>query len=284
MTDLVLPDHQPTTGVDLEVFARQAVAAATYAEAVCHTQMVPQAYRNKPEEATAAILAGAELGFGPMASLRAFHPINGTPAPAAITLRAVVTGQGHDVEVVESNSERAVVSGRRKGTETWQTSIWDIARAQLMPQYEKNPNYKNNPAAMLVARATAEVCRWIASDAIMGMPYAVEELDDIPPAPPAPVARRLTVADLDTPPETIHTDGVEMVGNDQHRHMHALWRELGYAGDANRDTRLAIMTKILDLEHLASSKDLTHEQANKVITALRERKARLSEPAPDADQ
>jgi hypothetical protein len=50
-----------------------------------------------------------------------------------------------------------------------------------MPQFSSNPNYKNNPANMLVARATAEVCRWIAADAIMGMPYAAEEIADEPP-------------------------------------------------------------------------------------------------------
>lgn len=62
------------------------------------------------------------------------------------------------------------------------------------------------------------------------------------------------------------------VGQDQHRHMHALWRELGYDGDENRDTRLAITAKILGLPDLNSSTDLTREQADVVITRLIERK------------
>jgi hypothetical protein len=280
MTDIVLPDQQVTPGVDLELWARQATGAAVYAERVCATQMVPAAYRGKPAEATAAILAGAELGFSPMASLRAFDNIQGTPAPKAMTLRAVVQAAGHEVEIVESSNDRAVVRGRRHGRGDWQTSVWDVARAELLPQYKTNPNYKVHRAAMLTARATAEVCRWIGADAIMGMPYAAEEIADERTIDAAPVVRRLTAADLDAPPAepgTIQTDGVEMVGADQHRHMHALWNELGYSGDANRDTRLAITAKILGLEQLETSADLTRRQADQVIAALVERKNRAAE-------
>lgn len=63
---------------------------------------------------------------------------------------------------------------------------------------------------------------------------------------------------------------VPMVNQQQHAHMHALWRELGYDGDANRDNRLAIMSKILD-QPLASSKELTKTQADVVISALKAR-------------
>lgn len=62
------------------------------------------------------------------------------------------------------------------------------------------------------------------------------------------------------------------VGQDQHRHMHALWRELGYDGDENRDVRLAITAKIVGLPDLNSSTDLTRAQGDQVIAALRERK------------
>jgi len=64
------------------------------------------------------------------------------------------------------------------------------------------------------------------------------------------------------------------VGQDQHRHMHGLWRDLGYAGDDNRDNRLSITARILGLESLDSSADLTRGQADQVIAALRDRKER----------
>ncbi|WP_422744279.1 hypothetical protein ACN27B_08535 [Micromonospora sp. WMMD754] len=159
-------------------WAQTAAAIHSLAERIVRTQFVPQAYRGKPDEAAAAMLAGAEVGISPMASLRAFHNINGTPAPAAITLRAVVQSHGHEVRIEESDDQHAVVIGRRRGETTWQTSTWTVERAQQAGYVQKNPNWRSNPAAMLVARATAEVCRWIASDAIMGMPYTAEEIRD----------------------------------------------------------------------------------------------------------
>jgi hypothetical protein len=276
---LAVPD-QASPGTDLRLWAEQATAAAQYAEVVCSTSMAPTQYRGKPAEATAAILAGAELGFSPMASLRAFDSIQGTPAPKAMTLRAVVQAAGHQIRVVESTPQRAVVDGRRKGETEWGApSIWDLERAKKLPQYKTNPNYQTNPAAMLLARATAEQCRWTASDAIMGMPYAAEEIADERTIDAAPVVRRLTAADLDEPdePAELREFPEDRVGADQHRHMHALWNELGYSGDANRDTRLAITGKILGLEQLETSADLTREQADQVIAALVERKQRAAE-------
>jgi hypothetical protein len=261
---------------------QQADAVFAIAQKVCSTSFAPAAYRGKPDEAAAAMLAGAELGFDPMASLRAFDSINGVPAPKALTLRAVVLGQGHEVEIVESTAERAVVRGRRKGSAEWQASVWDIARAKLMPQYAKNPNYQQNPAAMLVARATSEVCRWVAPDAVMGMPYAAEEIEDITPAP-APVARRLTAADLDEQPALDSAPAVEMVTRQQQKHLFALWTDLGLGAKEQRHERLMRTAEILGLPDLETFNDLTADQAEAVITELGLRKAELSPAEASAD-
>lgn len=191
-------------------------AAYTMAQKLVQTSFVPQHYRNKPAEAAAAILTGIELGFGPMAALRAFDNIQGTPAPKAITLRAVVQSCGHEVNVLEESPTRAVVTGRRKGEREWQSSTWTIERAQTAGYVTKNPNYKSNPQAMLVARATAQVCRWIASDAIMGMPYSAEELQDHPEMAGPPATKRVTAADILAQPPQLEQpqpdawDGVEV--------------------------------------------------------------------------
>jgi len=262
-------------------WVEQARAVSEIAADICATSFAPAAYRGKPAEATAAILAGAELGFDPMASLRAFDNIQGVPAPKAITLRAVVQGAGHKVRLVLSSETEAVVAGLRRGDEEWQESVWTIERARKLGLLDKAKDPGRNPwllqpAAMLVARATAEVCRWIASDAIMGMPYAAEEIDDRPAVAPAPVARRLTVADLEKEPPA-----ADMVTREQQKHMFALWNELGFTGEENRATRLEITGKILGVEGLESSNDLTYAEADRVITALRERKERTAggEPA-----
>jgi hypothetical protein len=185
-------------------WAQAADAAYQMARKLVTTTFVPQQYRGKPEEATAAILAGAELGLGPMAALRSFHNIQGTPAASAMTLRAIVQSKGHEIRVLEATPERATVAGRRAGDEDWQTSTWDIDRAKAMGLIEKNPQYRKQPANMLLARATSEVCRWVASDAIMGMPYSAEELrdQDGDPDQSRPRAMRVTTADILGQPET----------------------------------------------------------------------------------
>jgi hypothetical protein len=278
MTDIAMRDQQAaiaTYGTDsmdrLARWVEQARAVSEIAADICATSFAPAAYRGKPAEATAAILAGAELGFDPMASLRAFDSIQGVPAPKAITLRAVVQGAGHRVRIVRSSQTEAVVAGLRRGEDEWQESVWTIERARKLGLTDKD-QWKKQPAAMLVARATAEVCRWIASDAVMGMPYAAEEIED-QRVVEAPAVRRLTVADL-SPVED--EPGDEPLTNDQRKHMFALWGELGYAGDENRAARLEITAKILGLPGLESSNDLTRAEASRLIDALIERKERTA--------
>src|SRR5690606_25377268 len=65
--------------------------------------------------------------------------------------------------------------------------------------------WKKQPQTMLVARATAEICRLIAADALYAMPYAAEELsDDLPASIDAPAAStpsRRTARRKRLPPE-----------------------------------------------------------------------------------
>jgi hypothetical protein len=281
MTDISIPTQQQAAvatrddaAMDrLGSWLQQADAVFAIAERICDTSFVPTAYRKKPAEAAAAMLAGAELGFDPMASLRAFDSINGTPAPKAITLRAVVLGKGHQVETVEQSATRAVVRGRRFGKGEWQVSTWDIERARKLPQFTTNANYKNNPEAMLVARATAEVCRWVGPDAVMGMPYAAEEAGDFEPvAPSAPATRRLTVAELDEPAAIEQGPAAELVTREQQKTMFALWADLGYSGDENRQTRLDLTARFIGADTVESSNELTAAEADTVIAKLRERK------------
>lgn len=88
-------------------------------------------------------------------------------------------------------------------------------------------------------------------------------------------------AERDQPPPEYSDPGAEeppgreepvaMVKHFQHRKMHALWRELGYDGEHNRDLRLGITAKILRLPDLDTSAALTAAQADTVIAALKER-------------
>ncbi|MGA5372336.1 hypothetical protein ACPCSD_14810 [Streptomyces griseoincarnatus] len=168
---------QPTDGsTALMQWAQEADLAYQMAQKLAATSFVPQSLRGKPGDITAAILAGAELGLKPMATLKSIDVIQGTPALRAHAMRAVVQKQGHEIELVESTPEKCVMRGRRKGSDNWQTVTWTIERARQMGLLGKD-QWKKQPQNMLVARCTGELSRLIASDALHGMPYVSEELE-----------------------------------------------------------------------------------------------------------
>jgi hypothetical protein len=67
--------------------------------------------------------------------------------------------------------------------------VWTIDRAQKLGLTGKD-NWKKQPESMLIARATSEVCRRIAADALLGLPYSVEEIADTVETEPQRTARR----------------------------------------------------------------------------------------------
>lgn len=292
------PDLLPQKIAKLAEWAQAAQAIQALAEGLVRTSFVPAAFRGKPMEATAAILAGTELGFDPMASLRSFDVIQGIAAPRAITLRAVVQSKGHEIWEEETTATKAIVCGRRKGSDKVRRSEWDLDRAQGLDLLGKD-NWKKQPGAMLLARATSEVCRLVAADAILGIPYSSEEIIDAGTAfdgGAVPSITRVTAAEImqaveaapaavvrSTEPDSAASDADEvgdtgnavgMVTRKQQNEMFALWNDLGHGGDENRAMRLQVTTKILGLtEPLESSNDLTEAEADLVIGALRARKA-----------
>jgi hypothetical protein len=203
--DQALPAEQqpaapiPTPGTTaLMAWAQEADLAYQMAQKLAATSFVPQTLRGKPGDIAAAILAGAELGLKPMATLKSIDIIQGTPALRAHAMRAVVQQQGHEVELVESSPRHCVMRGRRKGSETWQQVRWDLERAALMKLTEKG-EWKKQPQNMLVARATGELCRLIASDALHGMAYVSEELEGTAHAEVVPQRAPLSIAAITAP-------------------------------------------------------------------------------------
>lgn len=165
----------PPAESELEAWARDAIAISQIAANIATTSLAGQ-YRGKPDEVTAVILAGHELGIQPMTSLKSIDVIQGQPALRAHAMRGLLQSKGHEIELVESDDNHCVMRGRRKGTEEWQTVVWDIPRARLLGLLGKD-QWKKQPKTMLINRATGEICRLVASDALHGMPYAAEELE-----------------------------------------------------------------------------------------------------------
>ncbi|MFJ9037909.1 hypothetical protein ACIRF8_15115 [Streptomyces sp. NPDC102406] len=168
--------QQLTTKSALVIWAEEARVVANIAVSIAKTPFAGQ-LRGKPEEVTAVILAGNELGLQPMAALKAFDIIQGTPALRAHAMRGLVQSKGHKIQLVESDDKHCVMRGRRADDEEWQQVSWDIPRAALLGLVNKS-EWKKQPQTMLVARATGELCRLIAADALHAVPYTAEELRD----------------------------------------------------------------------------------------------------------
>jgi hypothetical protein len=281
---VAVPDQAPQVSAvaQLVEWAQGAQAAYQVAENLVNTSFCPKHYRGKPHEATAAILAGLEVGLSPMASLQAFHDIQGNAAPKAITLRAIVQSHGHHLDIVESSATKAVAVGRRNGTGAPQTSTWTIERATTMGLVSKNANWKTQPEAMLIARVTSECARMIASDAILGIPYSVEELEDGGPvqavaeqtSPPAAGARRrnpsrigpAAVPDPDPEPVSPAEELIDPKGS-QMKALHARLRELGVT---DREEALVRVSSAVG-RAVSSTAELTRVEASRVLDVLSER-------------
>jgi hypothetical protein len=271
--ELSLVDRADAAIARLTAWAAAAQATYKMAENLVQTSFVPEAFRGKPMEATAAMLAGAEVGLNPMASLRSFDVIQGTAAPRANTLRAIVQGAGHEIRVVEATSTRAVVTGRRRGERDWQQSVWPIERAAKLKLTGKD-NWQKQPQAMLVARATAECCRLVAMDAILGIPYAAEELaDDIESGAAAPEAkpktRRMQRAPVAPPEPELEEPATENGDDDpiSQQQMRLMQKLFTDAGITEAQDKRDYCTQQLG-RNISSVGELSKWDANKVIDAL----------------
>lgn len=163
---------------DLMAWAESAVAANNIAQSLARTSFVPKAFQGKPDEVTAAILTGQEMGLSPMAALKSMHVVQGTAGLSAHALRGLVQSHGHEMWTEESTDVRAIVCGKRKGSDKVERVVWTLERATKAGYVAKNPNYKSVPQDMLLARATASVARLVDADGLLGMPYSAEELAD----------------------------------------------------------------------------------------------------------
>lgn len=168
---------------------------------LCRTMMVPTTYRGKPEDATAAILYGAELGLSPIQSLQQVIAVHGKPTVESRTMVALLKAKGYRFKTTENTATSATIEGTSPDGKNVETSTWTIEDAYLAEYVpikdEKTGKYKLNsngklagnmkyltiPRQMLWAKAAAEVCRRLAPDVLLGIAYTREDLE----SEPAPV-------------------------------------------------------------------------------------------------
>jgi hypothetical protein len=213
-TDLsVFPPRQPVQAIARQVLMEHAELASMaydFATKLVGTKMVPLRFRNQPEEATAAILYGAELGLGPISALQNIFEVHGSPGIYARTAQALLEAKGFRFKTLEDTADACAVAGAKPDTvvHDWDTDADETSRftwaeaenAGWTPQvsefdkggkviagvrYETNQNgklvgnekYLTQPRQMLWAKAMMEVCRRLSPATLLGIAYSVEELE-----------------------------------------------------------------------------------------------------------
>ena len=267
MTEMTLHQHQPAEVVQLpsiiQTAAKDMNGAMTVANGIVGTSFVPQHFRGKPEEAAAAILYGATLGFDPLTSLQQLYSIGGKPALYSRAMVAVVLSKGHRVWTIEDRPDSVTVAGQRKGSDHVEQITWTIERAKTAG-YTSNANYKKDPHAMLYARASGDVARRIAPDALLGLAYSAEELQ----LGEGTTSTQQVTADQFVPAEPAQEPTPQETGeaptDAQLRKMFAVLKENGLEG---RDEALGYVSETIGRD-IQSRNELTRQEVSTVLNSF----------------
>lgn len=123
-------------------------------------------------QACVKVMAGAELGIPPFASMNGIHIIKGKPTISAGIMAGKVKASGrYDFRVTE-NSDRAVeITFYQHGEEIGRSrfTIEDARRAETQ-------NLTKFPRNMLYARAMSNGVKWFTPDIFLGPIYTPEEM------------------------------------------------------------------------------------------------------------
>lgn len=138
---------------------------------ICETEFVPKNYRGNEYATAAAILAGRELGLPPFTALRHVHLVEGSPSLSAEYKRARVLAAGHELDILELNTTRCRVAGRRRNSGKPPLEItFTIQDAKTAGIYKARGAWETRPRRMLFARASTEVCDFLFADVTNGLP------------------------------------------------------------------------------------------------------------------
>lgn len=157
-----------------------------YAEVLAESNLLPAQYRKNPANVLLAAQLGDALGIPTIQAINSIHVIEGKPSAGADLMASIVRRAGHRIRVMErTGPDGPVVTAqliRSDDPDFVFESVWDMKKARAA-KLEGKENWKKYPGSMMRARAIMEVCRAGASEAMYGVSYTPEELEDIAGAP-----------------------------------------------------------------------------------------------------
>jgi hypothetical protein len=149
------------------------------ADVLSKSVLLPDALKGKTADITVQVLAGAELGLAPMASIRGVHIVQGKPVLAADTMIALVLGSGlcEYFSCTEETATSVTYETKRKGSPYPQRFTWtdeDSKKAGLSTK----DNYRLYGRQMKRARCKAVLARDVFPDVLAGC-YDPDELQQL---------------------------------------------------------------------------------------------------------
>jgi hypothetical protein len=154
--------------------APELVLMKRQAEMLAESDIIPVAYQGKPANVLVAAMTGRNYGWDVLTAMRNGHVIEGVWTLRPEAMLALVRRAGHKVSG-STSSDRAEITGTRADDGTSITIVWSMADAKRAGLDQKT-NWKKWPAAMLWARAAAQLCRMLFADVLLGISYTPEEL------------------------------------------------------------------------------------------------------------
>ena len=165
-TQAIAPITPDAAALDVRMKHAQAIAAAK--------QALPPSYANNPGAILLAQEWAQTRGVDLLTTIQSVSFISGRPVIDATMQRALAMRAGYDISIeVDDSSATCTLTrdGKPAGSSTY--TIDDAKTAGLVGK----DNWKKNPKAMLVARATAQTMRWHAPDVMVGV-FTEDELED----------------------------------------------------------------------------------------------------------
>jgi hypothetical protein len=174
------------------------------ARALVNAVTVPKAIQGKPGDILAVMLAGRELGIGPMAATRMVHIINGQTSVATELKLALALKAGHDIAPLSEGDGWCQVNCRTHPESTpvgWMMirqppiegdlTIWTVASEIMQDSWEgdrdnrrkvskpltEKDNWRNYQRDMLFWRAASQFMRRHCPGLAGGL-YTLEELGE----------------------------------------------------------------------------------------------------------
>ena len=159
--------------------------AKRIAHSLANSNLVPDAYRGRPNDCFVAINMGAEIGLEPFAAIQSIAVIDNKPCLYGDGLIGVVRRSPLCEWIKETHSEdgkSATCQAKRKGDPNVVTATYSMSDAQLAG-IDNRFNWKKHPKRMLQMRARAYCLRDAFPDILKGL-GVVEEMIDHEDTPP----------------------------------------------------------------------------------------------------